>query len=317
MVLGISVLDLFKVGTRAAGLLPRPGANLISQGLGTAVAPILAERRLLIQRNLDRATGHSLTPLRRQALTTAAFRSYGRYWEDLLRLPNMSIDELAANFDSRGLHHVDEALATGTGPILALPHVGRWEWAAAWLTRVHGVEVTAVVETIEPPELFSWFHAKRQALGINVVPLGPDAVGAISRAVKQGHVVCLLSDRDIGGGGPEVEFFGERTRLPAGPVTMALRTGAALLPAAVYETAGNRVLGVVRPPMDLTREGRLRADMARLTQHLAYELEELISAHPEQWHLQSANWPSDIVALRAAGYSPDPLAGSEPMRPDN
>ena len=62
MVLGISVLDLFKVGTRAAGLLPRPGANLISQGLGTAVAPILAERRLLIQRNLDRATGHTLTP---------------------------------------------------------------------------------------------------------------------------------------------------------------------------------------------------------------------------------------------------------------
>ena len=90
-----------------------------------------------------------------------------------------------------------------------------------------------------------------------------------------------------------------------------------VLPAAVYETAGNRVLGVVRPPMDLTREGRLRSDIARLTQHLAYELEELISAHPEQWHLQSANWPSDIVALRAAGYSPDPLPGSKPIGPDN
>ena len=312
MVLGISVLDLFKLGTAAAGVLPRPGANIVSQGLASAVAPMLSERRLLIGRNLDRATGHRLTPVRREALTNAAIRSYGRYWEDLLRLPTVSTRELAANFDSQGLHHLDEAVASGTGPILAMPHVGRWEWAAAWLIRVHGVEVTAVVEAIEPPELFDWFRNKREALGIHVVPLGPDAVGSISRAIKAGHVVCLLSDRDISGGGPEVEFFGERTRLPAGPVTLALRTGALLLPTAVYETPGNRVLGVVRPPMDLEREGRLRADVARLTQVLAYELEELIAAQPQQWHLQSPNWPSDVAALRAAGYSPESLPGSAP-----
>lgn len=312
MVLGISVLDLFKLGTAAAGVLPRPGANIVSQGLASAVAPMLSERRLLIGRNLDRATGYRLTPVRREALTNAAIRSYGRYWEDLLRLPTVSTRELAANFDSQGLHHLDEAVASGTGPILAMPHVGRWEWAAAWLTRVHGVEVTAVVEAIEPPELFDWFRNKREALGIHVVPLGPDAVGSISRAIKAGHVVCLLSDRDISGGGPEVEFFGERTRLPAGPVTLALRTGALLLPTAVYETPGNRVLGVVRPPMDLEREGRLRADVARLTQVLAYELEELIAAQPQQWHLQSPNWPSDVAALRAAGYSPESLPGSAP-----
>jgi lauroyl/myristoyl acyltransferase len=312
VVLGISVLDLFKLGTAAAGVLPRPGANIVSQGLASAVAPMLSERRLLIGRNLDRATGRRLTPVRREALTNAAIRSYGRYWEDLLRLPTVSTRELAANFDSQGLHHLDEAVASGTGPILAMPHVGRWEWAAAWLTRVHGVEVTAVVEAIEPPELFDWFRNKREALGIHVVPLGPDAVGSISRAIKAGHVVCLLSDRDISGGGPEVEFFGERTRLPAGPVTLALRTGALLLPTAVYETPGNRVLGVVRPPMDLEREGRLRADVARLTQVLAYELEELIAAQPQQWHLQSPNWPSDVAALRAAGYSPESLPGSAP-----
>ncbi|MEZ5371624.1 MAG: hypothetical protein R2704_02555 [Microthrixaceae bacterium] len=68
--------------------------------------------------------------------------------------------------------------------------------------------------------------------------------------------------------------------------------------------------------MDLTRQGRLRADVARLTQDLAYELEELIAAHPEQWHLQSANWPSDVEALRAAGYSPAPLPGESASRSD-
>ena len=169
-----------------------------------------------------------------------------------------------------------------------------------------GLDVVCVATSLQT-------ETQAKALGIHVVPLGPNAVGSISRAIKAGHVVCLLSDRDIGGGGPEVEFFGERTRLPAGPVTLALRTGAPLLPTAVYETAGNRVRGVVRPPMDLAREGRLRADVARLTQALAYELEELIAAEPQQWHLQSPNWPSDVEALRAAGYSPEPLPGTAPQ----
>ncbi|MBK7021928.1 MAG: hypothetical protein IPH38_20720 [Candidatus Microthrix sp.] len=279
MVLGISVLDLFKVGTRAATTsCPGRGRTSISQGLGTAVAPILAERRLLIQRNLDRARAHP------HAVATPGPHHCGvPVVRTLLGGPAPTAQHvdrrLAANFDSRGLHHVDEALATGTGPILALPTLWRVgvgggvaPGCTAW--------VTAVVETIEPPELFSWFHAKRQALGIHVVPLGPAAVGAISRAVKQGHVVCLLSDRDIGGGGPEVEFFGERRACPPGPVTMALRTGAALLPAAVYETARQPCARRGAATDGSHPRGRLRSDIARLTQHLAYELEKPFQLTP-------------------------------------
>ena len=61
---------------------------------------------------------------------------------------------------------------------------------------------------------------------MTVVPLGPDAGRAVLRALADNEIVCLLCDRDIEGGGVEVEFFGERTTLPAGPATLALRTGA-------------------------------------------------------------------------------------------
>ena len=91
----------------------------------------------------------------------------------------------------------------------------------------------------------------------------------------------------------EVEFFGERTTLPGGPATLALRTGATLLPAAVYFRSGRDHLGVVRPPVPVQRSGRLREDIARITQALAQELEILIRAAPEQWHLLQPNWPSD------------------------
>ena len=78
----------------------------------------------------------------------------------------------------------------------------------------------------------------------------------------------------------------ERAPLPAGPATGAARFGAPLLPTAVYfDGPGHRA--VVRPPVPL--EG----DVTSITQALAHELEDLIRAAPEQWHLFQPNWPSD------------------------
>jgi phosphatidylinositol dimannoside acyltransferase len=114
-------------------------------------------------------------------------------------------------------------------------------------------------------------------------------------AVRQLHVIPLLSDRDIGGGGVEVTFFGERTTLPAGPAVVAIRTGAPLLPTAIYDQ-GPGHHGIVRPPVDVSRAGSFRADVARITQALAGELELLIRRAPEQWHLLQPNWPSDRTA---------------------
>jgi KDO2-lipid IV(A) lauroyltransferase len=98
------------------------------------------------------------------------------------------------------------------------------------------------------------------------------------------------------GGGTEVEFFGERTTLPSGPATLALRTGAPLLPAAIYFRGRRLHHGVMRPPVPVERTGRLRDDVALVTQLLARELEELIRVAPDQWHLLQPNWPSDVEA---------------------
>jgi KDO2-lipid IV(A) lauroyltransferase len=185
------------------------------------------------------------------------------------------------------------ALERGNGVILALPHLGGWEWAGRWAADL-GNKMTVVVEPIEPPELFEWFADLRRKFGMTVIPLGPEAGPAVLKALRNNEVLCLLSDRDITGGGIEVEFFGEKTTLPAGPATLALRTGAALLPTAAYFTdRGVGHHGVIGAPMNCERQGKLRADVQRITQDLAYELEKLIQRAPEQWHLLQPNWPSD------------------------
>ena len=97
-----------------------------------------------------------------------------------------------------------------------------------------------------------------ESLGMNVIAARARAPAAtVVKALQDNEVVCLLCDRDIQGGGIEVEFFGERTTLPAGPATLAFRTGAPILPTAVYFTERrNGHLADVRPPVPMERTRR-------------------------------------------------------------
>jgi KDO2-lipid IV(A) lauroyltransferase len=94
----------------------------------------------------------------------------------------------------------------------------------------------------------------------------------------------------------EVEFFGERTTLPAGPATLALRAGVDIVPGALLFDGPHGYRLVLRPAIAVGRQGRVREDIARITQALAGELEALIRLAPEQWHLLQPNWPSDFEA---------------------
>lgn len=286
----------YRVGSLAARLVPAAGRRLVTRTLAARVERTSPERRMIVERNLRRVEGPEASAEEIAAGVHRAFEYYGRYWAESFRLPWTSPEELDGRFSYEGYDHIVRARAAGHGPILVIPHLGGWEWAGFWLTRIEQVPVTAVVEALEPPELFEWFTEFRRSLGMHVVPLGPRAGTEVARSVKRRDVICLLSDRDITGTGVEVEFFGERTTLPAGPAMLALRTGAPLIPTAVYFVDSVHH-AVVRPPLRVERRDGLRADVGRITQDIAHALEELIGAAPEQWHLMEPNWPSDRAAL--------------------
>lgn len=256
------------------------------------MTPALLSRRRMIERHLKRTSGGRLKGLELQREVRRAFRSYVKYWVESFRLSQMTPDELDARMDIEGLQILDDALAEGNGVILALPHLGGWDFGGAWFC-AQGYKATVVVEPLEPPELFDWFADMRRSMGLEVVPLGPDVGTTVLRRLKEGGIVGLVCDRDLPGTGVKVDFFGEETTLPSGPATLALRTGAPLLPVAVFFEGRTGHRGVVRPAIPVERSGAFRADVVRVTQLLARELEAFISEAPEQWHLFQPNWPSD------------------------
>jgi lauroyl/myristoyl acyltransferase len=286
------VTPAYKVASSLARLAPQPVASVAARGLGRAAVRVASERRTQVERNLRRVDP-TLSAIELRQKVRETFESYARYYEESFRLPGTSAADLDAGFTHEGYEHLDAAIAAGAGSIMAMPHLGGWEWSGFWLTQVKGVPVTAVVERLDPPDLFDWFVDLRRSFGFEIVALGPDAGSATAKALKANHVLALLCDRDLAGSGPEVDFFGERTTLPGGPATLALRTGAPILPTAIYFDGPSSRHAVVLPPLDTSRHGKLRDDVQRVTQDLAHALEELIRRAPEQWHLLQPNWPSD------------------------
>ncbi|MEI7887918.1 MAG: phosphatidylinositol mannoside acyltransferase [Actinomycetes bacterium] len=306
-----------RVATALAEHLPSSVARAAVHAASKAFAHRSPAERVVIERYLRRIYGLPLdgllpdpavrtaqfpkdAPITEAQLdekVEAVFQSFGRYWLDALRLPSLSMDELDRTFTYEGLEHLILPAQNGQGVIAAIPHFGSWESASRWLVLTHNIDVAAAVEQLEPPELYEWFLTyRRDLLGLNVIPVSPTAAVELAGALSAGSVLCLLSDRDLTGDGIAVEFFGERTTLPGGPALLALRSGAPLVPVAVF-VDGNNHHAVVLPPLDTERRGRLRADVQRVTQDVAHALETLICRDPTQWHVLQPNWPSDFAAL--------------------
>ena len=228
-------------------------------------------------------------------LVGAAMRSYARYWREVFRLPLTGRQRIVEGMVTVGEHRLRESVASADGTILALPHTGNWDHAGAWCAAT-GAPFTTVAERLRPASVFDRFVAFRESLGMEVLPLtgGSRPVGAVLRSrLEAGGMLCLLADRDLSATGVEVDFFGSRARMPAGPAALAVRTGATLLPVTLsFTPTGWRA--VFHEPVPA-------GDPRTMTQQLADAFARGIAEHPADWHMLQPLWPDDLPARRAPG----------------
>jgi KDO2-lipid IV(A) lauroyltransferase len=282
----------YRAGAELARVVPPTVGGVVANGMARAMQWAWPARRAQVARTLQRVTGGALAGATLDRAVNDVFANYARYWHEFFRLPDATREWILGHFDLAGFEHLEAARAAGQGAILALPHLGNWDFAGAYLA-ARGVPLVAVAEVVDPPRLFEWFVATRRRLGIDVVALGPDSAARLTRALHENRVVCLLCDRDLAGNGVRVEFFGEETTVPGGPAMLALRTGAPLLPGAVYFAPAHGHTARIGDPVPAERRGRLRADVERVTADLVRRMEDAIRRAPEQWLLMQPNWPSD------------------------
>jgi KDO2-lipid IV(A) lauroyltransferase len=252
-----------------------------------------------LQRNLARVVPDA-TDRELRLLTREGVRSYFRYWCEVFQLPKMKTANLVARMQCEDEWRLRDAVAAGNGMILSLPHMGNWDHAGAWLTGT-GVPFTTVAERLQPESLFERFVEFRESLGMEVIPLtGGERppFELLADRLRAGGTLCLLGDRDLTATGIEVDFFGAKARMPAGPAALAVDTGAALLPVTLWypdrRNWGTRIHPQVKVPKQGSRDQKIR----RMTQQLADAYAETIAKHPQDWHMLQRMWVDDLDPAR-------------------
>ncbi|MEV4707475.1 phosphatidylinositol mannoside acyltransferase [Actinoplanes sp. NPDC049316] len=280
----------YAAGWRLVRTLPLPAARAIFNAAADRAARGNGPGTQRLRRNLRQVVGPQPTEAELDELVRAGLRSYARYWMEAFRLPSQSKQDFLRDF-----HLVDEAeflevMGQGKGAILALPHTGNWDAAAAWVVS-HGHRLITVAERLKPEGLFERFVAYREKLGMQVVPLTGSQrppLDVLAERAAEGWAVALLADRDLSARGVEVEFFGGRTRMPPGPALLALRTGAPLYAVDLWFT-GKQTVGSIRR-IEPATEGALDARVKQTTQRLADAFAEGIARHPQDWHMLQKMW---------------------------
>ncbi|GAB2739460.1 phosphatidylinositol mannoside acyltransferase [Kitasatospora kifunensis] len=290
----------YAAGWAVLKLLPEPVVRV----LGNQLADVTWRRQgrgvRRLEANLARVRP-TASPAQLRELSRAGMRSYLRYWMESFRLPTWNDRKIADRIQVEGIEHLVAAMEARRGAVIALPHMANWDLAGAWVVRHLGFNFTTVAERLKPESLFDRFVAYREGLGMEVLALtGSDisVIGTLARRLREGKLVCLVGDRDLSAAGLPVEFFGETTRMPAGPAALAQRTGAALLPVTLWYD-GPVMRAQIHPPVEVPAELDKQAAKAAMTQAMADVWAAGIARHPQDWHMLQRFWLADLPAESA------------------
>ena len=223
-----------------------------------------------------------------EALTKEGMRSYLRYWFDTFRLNKWSKSRIIETTFVVRENLLRDPIETKKGCIIALPHAGNWDHAAAYFCST-GIPITAVVERLKPEAIFKKFLAYRQSIGIEAISHREKTIPILMERLNQGKLVALVADRDMSRNGIEVNFLGGIAKMPAGPAILAIKSGSPLVTAYIrYLDKGIEVTfdETIQLPISGSEEEQIRI----VTQSMADNFAKRIKDSPVDWHMLQRIW---------------------------
>lgn len=280
----------YRASAAALRVIP---AGLAHGAMGTLTRGsylVTPSRRRWANTNFGHVLGLPPDDPRVRRLALKAFREYGRYLVDLMRLPSLpaeEVDRLAGDLDAHetDLRRIMDG-APGGGLILAVGHLGSNEAIAANIAR-RGLPISVVADDSSFPELFELLRTQRAEWGVTLIPWRN--LREIYGVLRRRELLGLLVDWGYRDDGIPVRLCDAWTTLPAGPATLAAKTGSRILPIGIHRDAAGQYQVAFAKPIDVTSTDP--AEIQRATQALADALGTAIRVAPEQWYNFKPLWP--------------------------
>jgi len=282
---------LYRFVATLVGPLPPRAGYWLARRAGALLYVLAPNLRDVVTHNLSQVLGPTASDQEVEVKVRAALVNIAKGHYDLFRVSRLTKQEIGELVEVDGLDMFQQVLDAGRGAVVVTAHLGNID-IVGQVPLLHGMPITGAVEHIRPERLFRYLRRARQSHGINLVP-SDESMLSLFRALKRGEIVALPCDRDIADNSRFVEFFDRPARLPDGPVRIALRTGAPLVPAFVQRRPDDTFVIKIEPPLELSHSGDLEADVVDGVKKVAAVMERYISRHPEQWLVAVPVWPLD------------------------
>ena len=228
------------------------------------------------------------SPQKLEELTKLGMRSYLRYWFDTFRLSKWSKNRIISTTQLIRENLLRDPIQSKQGCIVALPHAGNWDHAAAYFCST-GITLTAVVEKLKPEAIFKKFLAYRESIGIEAISHKEKTIPILTERLQAGKLIALVADRDMSRNGIEVNFFGKTSKMPSGPAILAIKTGAPLITAYVRYTQGGIEI-IFDETLKPTNSGSEEEQIKIITQSMADNFAKRIKENPVDWHMLQRIW---------------------------
>ena len=224
------------------------------------------------------------------------FINYGHYMVDFFLMPQLpphKIKRFIAEF--RGEEILQSALARGKGVILLAAHLGNWEFGSIFL-RFRNYPLNVVVLAHNTPSTNALVNRLRKDKLTNVIEVDQSTFVGIEilKCLRNNEIVAMIGDRDFLGQGRPIDFFGKKANFPVGPVVLAMKSGAALIPAFVLMQSDGRYFGVLEKAIPMLLEGNQDDVIEKNLNKTARIFEKYIRSYPDQWYC-----PDPITARTA------------------
>jgi KDO2-lipid IV(A) lauroyltransferase len=277
----------YRSATWLLGVLPAAAGRAIIGRLAQASYLAWPSRRRWSNQNFGHVLGLPADDPRVRALALRAYREYGRYLVELMRLPTLSDDEISrlAEVDAGEIEAIWSAAPGGL--ILAAGHIGNNEAVAAGIAH-HGLPISVVADDSAFPEMYDLLRRQRERWGVRMIPWRN--LREIFGVLKRHEMLALLVDWGYRGDGIPVQLLGAWTTLPAGPATLAAKTGSRILPIGIKRNPASGFDVSWADAISVTSSNP--AELQRATQELADALGETIRTAPEQWYNFKPIWPA-------------------------
>lgn len=269
-------------------LISRSTAFLFFKYLACLVFYLARTEREKTIRHLSIAFGDKKSGAEIRKMACQVFINLGKNGVDALRMSLINRENLHHLVQIEGIEHLKKAHEKGKGTIFLTGHIGCWEFFTTILP-MQGFPLYSIGKPIYDSRLDRLIVKNREIAGAYNIARG-NSTKSIMKALKENSVLGILIDQDTSVEGVFVDFLGKKAYTPIGPVVLAYKTGATIVPGAIQMMPDNTHRVLIKEAIEMERTGDKKQDLINNTQKLSDFLEDMIRLEPTQWVWMHERW---------------------------